>query len=218
MDRGACGLLSLGMQRVRHDWATKQQYILARVCRFGTPRVGVSHSVVLDSLLPPWMVVCQAPRSMEVSRQEYCSGLLFPSPGDLPDTGIEPWSPALQADSLPSEPPGKPICTLNYNAKSSIPSSESMELHAYSIYSIKQKWVNENWIMYEILNWYNDHTEKLPGSKVLSFLSSCVCSHWMASQLSVVCVFISFALVVVVVVVIILPSLAPISLFLSWGT
>ena len=109
MDRGACGLLSLGMQRVRHDWATKQQYILARVCRFGTPRVGVSHSVVLDSLLPPWTVVCQAPRSMEVSRQEYCSGLLFPSPGDLPDTGIEPWSPALQADSLVSEPPGKPF-------------------------------------------------------------------------------------------------------------
>ena len=43
---------------------------------------------------------------MEFSRQEYWSGLLFPSPGDLPDPGIEPGSPALQADSLPSEPPG----------------------------------------------------------------------------------------------------------------
>ena len=43
---------------------------------------------------------------MEFSRQEYWSGLLFPSPGDLPDLGIEP-SSALQADSLPSEPPGK---------------------------------------------------------------------------------------------------------------
>ena len=42
------------------------------------------------------------------SRQEYWSGLPFPSPGDLPDPGIKPESPALQADSLPSEPPGKP--------------------------------------------------------------------------------------------------------------
>ena len=42
------------------------------------------------------------------SRQEYWSGSPFPSPGDLPDPGIKPMSPALQADSLPSEPPGKP--------------------------------------------------------------------------------------------------------------
>ena len=45
---------------------------------------------------------------MGFSRQEYWSGLPFPSPGDLPDPGIEPRSPALQADALPSEPPGKP--------------------------------------------------------------------------------------------------------------
>ena len=45
---------------------------------------------------------------MEFSRQEYWSGLPFPSPGDLPSAGIEPGSPALQADTLPSEPPGKP--------------------------------------------------------------------------------------------------------------
>ena len=45
---------------------------------------------------------------MEFSRQEYWSGLLFPSPGDLPDPGIEPVFPTLQVDSLPSEPPGKP--------------------------------------------------------------------------------------------------------------
>ena len=43
---------------------------------------------------------------MGLSRHKYWSGLPFPSPGDLPDPGIEPWSPALQADSLPSEPPG----------------------------------------------------------------------------------------------------------------
>ena len=48
--------------------------------------------------------------SVEFSRQEYWSGLPFPSPGDIPDPGIELGSLALQADSLPSEPPGKPQC------------------------------------------------------------------------------------------------------------
>ena len=49
----------------------------------------------------PWTVAHQAPLSMEFFRQEYWSGLPFPSPGDLPDPGIETASPALQADSLP---------------------------------------------------------------------------------------------------------------------
>ena len=55
------------------------------------------------TLAPPWTVDCQAPLSMGFSRQEYWSGLPYPSPGDLPNPGIEPGSPALQADSLPSE-------------------------------------------------------------------------------------------------------------------
>ena len=55
-----------------------------------------------------WTVAGQAPLSMGFSRQEYWSGLPFPSPGDLPNPGIEPWSPAWQADALSSEPPGKP--------------------------------------------------------------------------------------------------------------
>ena len=55
----------------------------------------------------PWTVAFQAPPSMGFSRQEYWSGLPFPSPGDLPNPGIEPGSPTLQADTLPSEPPGK---------------------------------------------------------------------------------------------------------------
>ena len=63
-------------------------------------------------------VACQAPLSMGVSRQEYCSGMPGPPPGDLPNLGIEPRSSALQADSLPSKPPGKPsfkiiVFTLN---------------------------------------------------------------------------------------------------------
>ena len=51
---------------------------------------------------------------MGFSRQEYWSGLQFPSPGDLPGPGIESRSPALQADILPSEPPGKPILIVTY--------------------------------------------------------------------------------------------------------
>ena len=56
----------------------------------------------------PIGVACQAPLSMGFSRQEYWSGLPFPSPGDLPDPGIEPRSPALQADSSLTELQGKP--------------------------------------------------------------------------------------------------------------
>ena len=56
----------------------------------------------------PWTVAYQAPPSMEFSRQEYWSGLPFPSPGDLSDPGIKPRSPTLQADALQSEPLGKP--------------------------------------------------------------------------------------------------------------
>ena len=67
--------------------------LLSRVQLFVTPRT-VAH---------------QAPPSMGFSRQEYWSGLPFHSPGDLPDPGIQPGSPALQADALTSEPPGKPL-------------------------------------------------------------------------------------------------------------
>jgi len=56
----------------------------------------------------PWTVACQAPLSMGFFRQEYWSGLPFPPPGDLSNPKTEPWSPALQAVSVLSEPPGKP--------------------------------------------------------------------------------------------------------------
>ena len=67
---------------------------------------GVSHSVVSDPLVTPWTVARQALLSMEFSRQEYWSGLPMPSPGDLPDPGVNLGFPTLQADSLPSESPG----------------------------------------------------------------------------------------------------------------
>ena len=57
----------------------------------------------------PWTVVYKAPLSVEFSRQEYWSGLPFPSPGDLPHPGIKPGSPTLKLDTLPSDPPGKPL-------------------------------------------------------------------------------------------------------------
>ena len=57
----------------------------------------------------PWTIALQAPLSVIFSRQEYCSGLPFLSPEDLPDPGIKPRSPTLQVDSLPSEPPGKSV-------------------------------------------------------------------------------------------------------------
>ena len=66
----------------------------------------VSHSAISDSLRPHRLLACQALLSMGFSRQEYWRGLPFPSPGDLSDLGMEPMSPALQADSLPAKPPG----------------------------------------------------------------------------------------------------------------
>ena len=72
------------------------------VCLFLFHELWVSHSVVPDSVTP-WTAAPQAPLSMRFSRQGYWSGLPFPSPGDLPNPGIEPRSPALQAHSLPSD-------------------------------------------------------------------------------------------------------------------
>ena len=67
----------------------------------------LSHFSRVQLFATPWTVAHQASLSMGFSRQEYWSGLPFPSPGNLPDPGVEPGSPTLQADSLPSEPPGE---------------------------------------------------------------------------------------------------------------
>ena len=60
------------------------------------------------TLAPPWTVACQAPQSMGFSRQEYWSGFPYPSPGDLPNPGIKPRSPALQVNFFPAELSGMP--------------------------------------------------------------------------------------------------------------
>ena len=80
---------------------------------FGKKESEVTQSCL--TLCDPWTVVGQAPLSMGYPRQEYWSGFPFPSAGELPDPGIKPGSPALQADSLPSELPGNPFCFLNMN-------------------------------------------------------------------------------------------------------
>ena len=70
--------------------------------------------VIVESLrhiplfVTPWTIACQTSLSMGLSREVHWSGLPCPSPGDLPNWGTEPRFPTLQADSLPSEPPGKP--------------------------------------------------------------------------------------------------------------
>ena len=105
----------MGSQRVGHDWATELNWGGGN----GNPpqfltREPWNWKVKVKSLrrvwlfeTPSWTVAYQAPLSMVFSRWEYCNVLLFPSPGDLPNPGIEPRSPTLQADALTSEPPGK---------------------------------------------------------------------------------------------------------------
>ena len=73
--------------------------IVRYICVYNIPEVSVKSHVPL--FLTSWTVACQASLSMDFSRQEHWSGLPFPSPGDFPDPGLEPRSPALQADCLP---------------------------------------------------------------------------------------------------------------------
>ena len=75
----------------------------------------LNRSIVSDSFRLRGLY--QVPLSMEFSRQDYWRGLPFPSLGDLPDPGIKPRFPSLQADSLPSEPPGKLVAGLKEGVK-----------------------------------------------------------------------------------------------------
>ena len=99
------GISKLSQDRKR-NWATK-------TC-WNSYQEGLAASVKVKSLsrvrvfATPWKVTYEAPRSVGFSRQDYWSGLPFPSPGDSPNPEIKPRSPALQTGALPSEPPGKP--------------------------------------------------------------------------------------------------------------
>ena len=74
-------------------------------------RLLFSHEVMSDSFATPWTPGHQAPVSVGLSRQEYWNGWSVPSPGDLPDPGIEPASPVLAGGFFTTEPPGKPFRT-----------------------------------------------------------------------------------------------------------
>ena len=87
-----------------------QGSLLSALC---WPKVKVKSLSRVQLFATLWTVAYQAPLSLGFSRQEYWSGLPFPSPGDLPDLGIEPGFPALQADALTAEPPGKPRILCN---------------------------------------------------------------------------------------------------------
>ena len=80
--------------------------ILAKISSRFTLSLCVHAQSISHDFETPWTVACQAPLSMGFSRQEYGSGLPFPSPGDLPDPGIEPASPALAGGFLTLAPPG----------------------------------------------------------------------------------------------------------------
>ena len=100
MDRGAWRAIVHGVTKSQTQlkWLSRHAEAWGRIhCDGGL----VTKSC--PTLTTPWTEACQAPLSMGFSRQEYCSGLPLPSPGDLPDPGIETASPALQADSLPTE-------------------------------------------------------------------------------------------------------------------
>ena len=90
-------------------WTPGSSYVYLSLIPIYDTGGGGSVAQSCQTLANPWTVARQAPLSMGFSRQEYWSGLPFPSPGDLPNLGIEPRSPALKADSLPTE-----LLTLEY--------------------------------------------------------------------------------------------------------
>ena len=110
--------------------------------KLGTmPPCVLSHFSRVRLFVTLWTIGHQAPLSMGFSRKEYWSGSPFPSPGDLPNPGIEPGSPALEADALPSEPPRKPGVMCNVADKdkqtegemSGLSDQEEMEKNKYHI-------------------------------------------------------------------------------------
>ena len=100
-------LQSMRSEKIGHDLVTKQQkqydYIAMLFPTLTTSFMKVKVAQLCPTLCDPM------DQSMDFSRPEYWSGQPFPSPGDLPNPGIEPRSPTLQADSLPAEPQGKPL-------------------------------------------------------------------------------------------------------------
>ena len=100
----------LSVSRIWHLWLTEVMVYMSLHTYYMYILYMLFAQLCLTLFVTPWTVAHLAPLSMKFSRQEYWSGLPFPSPGDPHNPWIEPKSPALQADSFLSEPPEKPIC------------------------------------------------------------------------------------------------------------
>ena len=99
-----------------------------------------------DSFVTPWTAALQAPLCMGFSRQEYWSGLPFPSPGDLPDLGVEPRSPALAGGFFTAEPPGKPIShDIAVEKSEAKQDGKSMQRGASVLYKVARGGCSDEW-------------------------------------------------------------------------
>ena len=125
-------------------WSTEKSFLCWAVC---SHYLAISWKVKGKSLsrvrlfATPWTGAYQAPPSMGFSRQEYWSGLPLPSPGDLPNPGIKPRFSALQADTLPYKPPGKPlpipyIVSIMYICQSQSSNSSHLPLSPIPLFSM----------------------------------------------------------------------------------
>ena len=107
-------LRAMGSQGLPQIFSKFRNFCFLDICKYYLVVV-LSRFSHVQLFATPWTIALQALLSMGFSRQEYWSGLPFPSPEDLPDPGIEPRSPVLQADSLPSELQGRSTGSLHAN-------------------------------------------------------------------------------------------------------
>ena len=113
-DRGQCFLFaSWSLKDIWFTWCHAIRFLLKnkQLLPLNASLDGGLVTKLCPTFAIPRTVALQVSLSMGFSSQEYCSGLPFPSPGHLPDLGMDPGSPALQEDCLLSEPPGKPLST-----------------------------------------------------------------------------------------------------------
>ena len=111
-----------------------------------------SCSVMSNCFAISWTVAQQAPLSMEFSRQEYWSRLPFPSPGYYPNLGIKPVYPTLQADSLPSEPSGKPSNITYFKYYIIVIKCTNIYICKWWVYSINLITLHYNYFLYQYQN------------------------------------------------------------------